>query len=209
MQGSRYCIPAQAASATLTEKKSEFIAQLAPVETEAEALAFLERVRAQHRTASHNVYAYVLRKGARARYSDDGEPAKTAGLPVLAAIQHAGLFNCAIVVTRYYGGTNLGTGGLVRAYTAAATAAALAAGKATIRPVCRISLELAYPLYEPALRILEEQGARLEGEPRFAECVRAACLIPAENADTLMKTLQELLRGKDGMVQSDPFDKSW
>ena len=209
MDGPGYFVPAQNAGATLVEKKSEFIAHLAAVATEEEALAFLAGIRAQHRTASHNVYAYVLRKDARARFSDDGEPAKTAGLPVLAAIQHAGLFNCIIVVTRYYGGANLGTGGLVRAYGGVASQAIEAAGRATIRPVCRLDLTLPYPAYEPALRLLAESGARQAAEPVFAEDVRLAWLIPTEDAPPLAQSLTELLRGGQGLVQSDPFDQSW
>ena len=93
---------------------------------EDEALAFLEEIRAANRMARHNVYAYVL-CGGRVRYTDDGEPAKTAGMPTLEAIQHAGLEDVAVVVTRYFGGILLGTGGLVRAYTDATKAAIEAA----------------------------------------------------------------------------------
>ena len=81
------------------------------------AVAFLEQVRAANRTARHNVYAYRLREGNRERYSDDGEPAKTAGTPALEVLQHSGLTDLIVVVTRYFGGVLLGTGGLVRAYT--------------------------------------------------------------------------------------------
>ena len=90
------------AEAEIVEKKSRFIGQIAPVATEEEALAFIAEVKATHRMARHNVYAYVLR-GGRVRYTDDGEPAKTAGMPTLEAIQHAGLEDVAVVVTRYFG----------------------------------------------------------------------------------------------------------
>ncbi len=99
------------------EKKSRFIAQLAFADSEEKAVAFLEQVRAANRTARHNVYAYRLREGNRERYSDDGEPAKTAGTPALEVLQHSGLTDLIVVVTRYFGGVLLGTGGLVRAYT--------------------------------------------------------------------------------------------
>ena len=101
------------------EKKSRFIAQLAFADSEEKAVAFLEQVRAANRTARHNVYAYRLREGNRERYSDDGEPAKTAGTPALEVLQHSGLTDLIVVVTRYFGGVLLGTGGLVRAYTTA------------------------------------------------------------------------------------------
>ena len=122
-----YTTIAGRATAEIEEKKSRFIASLAHVETEDEALAFLEEIRAANRMARHNVYAYVLREGGagaqgRVRYSDDGEPQKTAGLPTLEVIQHAGLTDVIAVVTRYFGGVLLGTGGLVRAYTQATQA---------------------------------------------------------------------------------------
>ena len=98
------------------EKRSRFIATAAFADTEEKALAVLNAVRAANRTARHNVYAYVLQNG-RTRYSDDGEPAKTAGTPVLETIGHAGVADVIVVVTRYFGGILLGTGGLVRAYT--------------------------------------------------------------------------------------------
>ena len=117
---------ASPATVEIVEKKSRFIGQIAPAQAEEEALAFLEAVRAEHRMARHNVYAYVLRSG-RVRYSDDGEPGGTAGMPTLEAVQHADLVDVAVVVTRYFGGTLLGTGGLVRAYAAATRAASCAA----------------------------------------------------------------------------------
>ena len=95
------------------EKKSRFIAQLSFADSEEAAVAFLEKVRAENRTARHNVYAYRLREGNRERYSDDGEPAKTAGTPALEVLQHSGLTDLIVVVTRYFGGVLLGTGGLV------------------------------------------------------------------------------------------------
>ena len=124
--------------AEIEEKKSRFIAHLAHVESEEEALSFLEEIRTEHRMARHNVYAYILRgEGAseRIRYSDDGEPQKTAGLPTLQTLQHAGLTDIACVVTRYFGGTLLGTGGLVRAYTQA-TQSAIAKSKRVTVSVC-------------------------------------------------------------------------
>ena len=109
------------------EKKSRFIASLSFADSEEAAVAFLEQVRAANRTARHNVYAYRLREGNRERYSDDGEPAKTAGTPALEVLQHSGLTDLIVVITRYFGGVLLGTGGLVRAYTTATSRALEAA----------------------------------------------------------------------------------
>ena len=115
------------------EKKSRFIAQLSFADSEEKAVAFLEQVRAANRTARHNVYAYRLREGSRERYSDDGEPAKTAGTPALEVLQHSGLTDLIVVITRYFGGVLLGTGGLVRAYTTATSRALEAAEVVTVR----------------------------------------------------------------------------
>ena len=122
------------------EKKSRFIAQLSFADSEEAAVAFLEQVRAANRTARHNVYAYRLRAGNRERYSDDGEPAKTAGTPALEVLQHSGLTDLIVVVTRYFGGVLLGTGGLVRAYTTATARALENAEVVTVRSVVELSV---------------------------------------------------------------------
>ena len=106
----------QDADAEMIEKKSRFIGYCRPVKTQDEAIDFINEIRALHRQATHNVYAYVLRENNIMRYSDDGEPAGTAGVPVLEVIKKEGLTDVAVVVTRYFGGVLLGAGGLVRAY---------------------------------------------------------------------------------------------
>jgi len=103
-------------TAEIVEKKSRFIASVKPVSTEEEALEFVSQVKAKYRDARHNVYAYVVTENNISRFTDDGEPSGTAGAPVLDVILKEGLTDVAIVVTRYFGGTLLGTGGLVRAY---------------------------------------------------------------------------------------------
>lgn len=108
-------------SGEIVEKKSRFIATVRPVETEEEALAFIEEMRKKYWDARHNCWAYVLgERQELVRCSDDGEPSQTAGKPMMDVLTGAGLTNAAVVVTRYFGGTLLGTGGLVRAYSAAA-----------------------------------------------------------------------------------------
>ena len=104
----------------LTEKKSKFISHVKPVDTEEAALEFLNKIRSEHPSATHNVYAYVIDENNISRYSDDEEPGGTAGMPVLDTIKNSGLVDVIVVVTRYFGGTLLGTGGLVRAYSASA-----------------------------------------------------------------------------------------
>lgn len=106
----------QDAEAEMIERKSRFIGYCRPVKNQDEAIGFINEIRAMHRQATHNVYAYVLREDNIMRYSDDGEPAGTAGVPVLEVIKKEGLTDICVVVTRYFGGILLGAGGLVRAY---------------------------------------------------------------------------------------------
>lgn len=176
------------------EKHSRFIASAAFADTEEAALAHLSRVRAANRTARHNVYAYVLREGGRTRYSDDGEPAKTAGTPVLEAITHAGLSDVIVVVTRYFGGILLGTGGLVRAYTAAASGALKDAEIVTMRLVTDCEVTVSYNQFEQAQRLITASGARL-AEPQYADAVTLRWRMPAGAEEPLCAALRELTRG--------------
>ena len=194
------------AEAEIVEKKSRFIGQIAPVATEEEALAFIAEVKA-HRMARHNVYAYVLR-GGRVRYTDDGEPAKTAGMPTLEAIQHAGLEDVAVVVTRYFGGILLGTGGLVRAYTDATKAAIEAADVVTVSVCVDIILEVPYSLYEQLCRIAEAAGAKL-AESDFAENVLLTFRMLDGTQPPFLEKLTELTRGQSEIIVTAPFDAAF
>ncbi len=185
-------------------KHSRFIASAAFVETEEQALDFLAQIRAANRTANHNVYAYVLREGNRLRYSDDGEPAKTAGLPVLEAIQHAGLVDCIVVVTRYFGGTLLGTGGLVRAYTESASSVLEASRVVTVRSCVDIRVTVEYPLYERAALILQNAGARMQ-DPEFAQDVTLTATLPEGEEAPLIPAFAELSRGAAVPQISKPY----
>ena len=188
---------------TYEEKRSRFLATAAFADTEDKALAVLERVRAANRTARHNVYAYVLRQGGRTRYSDDGEPAKTAGTPVLEAIGHAGLTDVIVVVTRYFGGILLGTGGLVRAYTAAASGALAAAQVVTMRQVVRCRLRLPYAQFEQAQRLVAAAGGKLE-EPVYDAAVTLCWKMPAGSEGPLRAALRELTRGQSAVEIGSP-----
>lgn len=195
------------AEAEIVEKKSRFIGQIAPVATEEEALAFIAEVKAAHRMARHNVYAYVLR-GGRVRYTDDGEPAKTAGMPTLEVIQHAGLEDVAVVVTRYFGGILLGTGGLVRAYTDATKAAIEAADVVTVSVCVDIILEVPYSLYEQLCRIAEAAGAKL-AESDFAENVLLTFRMLDGTQAPFLEKLTELTRGQSEIIVTAPFDAAF
>ena len=192
------------ATARLVEKKSEFIASASFADSEEGALQFLEQVRAKHRTANHNVYAYLLREGARTRYSDDGEPQKTAGLPVLEVVRHSGLVDLIVVVTRYFGGTLLGTGGLVRAYTGAAQAALAAAVQVTVQPCVDVQITLPYPLYEQAVRLAENAGAIVADTAFAAEVTLHLTLVNGAQA-ALLEELRQLCRGALCARCTDPY----
>ena len=189
------------------ERKSRFIGAIAPVQTEEEAQAWIAQVRQQHRDATHNTYAYILRNGIK-RYSDDGEPQGTAGVPMLDCIEKEGLVDVAVVVTRYFGGILLGTGGLVRAYTDATKAAIEAADVVTVSVCVDIILEVPYSLYEQLCRIAEAAGAKL-AESDFAENV----LLPLRMLDgtqpPFLEKLTELTRGQSEIIVTAPFDAAF
>lgn len=192
------------AAAEIVEKKSRFIGQIAPVTTEEEALAFIDGVKAEHRMARHNVYAYVLRNG-RVRYTDDGEPSGTAGMPTLEALQHAELADVAVVVTRYFGGTLLGTGGLVRTYTDATKAVIAAADVVTVSVCVDIVAEIPYSLYETVARAAEGAGAKVV-DSSFAENVLLTLRMLDGTQEPFLAKLTELTRGQAEMMVSEPFD---
>lgn len=142
-----YLVPTGFGEDEFVEKKSRFIGRAWLVETEEEALARINEMKKQHYDATHNCWAYVIRDGA-VRFSDDGEPGGTAGMPMVQVLQKEGLYNVVCVVTRYFGGTLLGAGGLVRAYTKGAKIAIDAAGKSMKRVWSVIYLPCPYNFYE-------------------------------------------------------------
>ena len=156
-----YKQPTTAAEAEFIEKKSRFIGYISPVESESAALEFLGSIRAKHREASHNVYAYRLKDGNICRHSDDGEPSGTAGKPLLEVFLKQDIYNFCCVATRYYGGINLGAGGLIRAYARCGVVALEAAGVGIMREVTLCAVTLPYPLYEPTRRYLDNFGAKI------------------------------------------------
>ena len=205
---SEYATIAGRCVAEIEEKKSRFIAHLAHVESEDEALAFLEEIRAEHRMARHNVYAYILRgEGAseRIRYSDDGEPQKTAGLPTLQTLQHAGLTDIACVVTRYFGGTLLGTGGLVRAYTQATQAAISESRRVTVSVCIDITLRIAYPLYDQMVRIAADCSAKTL-DTQYADTVTLTLRMLEGTQEPFLAKVTELCHGQEDITISKPLN---
>lgn len=192
--------------AEIEEKKSRFICSLAHVESEEEALAHLEAIRSANRMARHNVYAYILRDAGtgRVRYSDDGEPQKTAGLPTLDVLQHAELTDVIAVVTRYFGGTLLGTGGLVRAYTQATQAAVEAAPLVVVSVCVDITVTLPYPSYESVLRLAHDCQAKVK-DTQFTDVVTLHLRMISGTESDFLSQLTELLRGQEQVTVSDPY----
>ena len=139
---------------TYEEKKSVFLGFAVPVSSEEQALAHLGTIKSRYPDARHHVYAYILRENNKLRYSDDGEPSGTGGMPVLDCMRKAGITDTLVVVVRYFGGILLGTGGLVRAYTAAAKAAITDAGVVEYRPMTRLLLTLSYADHQKIIPLL-------------------------------------------------------
>lgn len=178
-----------------TEKRSRFIGYAKRVETEKEALDFVSSIKSLHKTATHNVFAYTLREGNLQRYSDDGEPQGTAGLPVLDVLSRGGITDAAIVVTRYFGGTLLGTGGLVRAYSLAAAKAVENAEIAVMKTCSVFELFCDYPDYDRLVALLPSLGAKI-AESDFSDRVRLIITLMKEQSEELLVKVRELTRGK-------------
>jgi uncharacterized YigZ family protein len=193
----RYPIPACTARVTTRVSNSRFIATAGEARTPADAKAFIDAIRAEFADATHNVYAYRVGYGASVTegMSDDGEPANTAGRPVLAVLRGADLGDVVLVVTRYFGGTKLGTGGLVRAYTEAAQEA-LAALPLTER-VERIAghIVVPYNAYEPVLRLIASHSGEVTAED-FAGEVTLEVIFPVDERAGFESALQELSAGR-------------
>lgn len=179
-------------------QKSRFIGHAAPVTTVEAALAFLDRARQAHREANHNCYAYIIGQNAGImRYSDDGEPGGTAGMPILEVMKARGVVDAAVVVTRYFGGTLLGAGGLVRAYSHTCALALDAAKVCEMVPSQRWLFEVEYPLWDRVQYAFKGLPVRLEST-EFTATVNF-CLLCRE-ADT-QALINELIRVTDGHIE--------
>ena len=176
------------------EQRSRFIGYVRPVKTEEEALAFIEEKKKQHWDARHNVYAYVLREGGIQRYSDDGEPHGTAGVPTLDVLLKSGVTDVCVVVTRYFGGILLGAGGLVRAYTKSAKLALDAGGIITMQScnICSISCD--YNMYGKLSGLIPSCSGAID-DTDFGENVTLSFHIAPENYRSFEKQLADISCG--------------
>ena len=199
----------KAASEEFIVNKSRFIGHGAPCETEEEALAFLGRMREQYKDANHNCYAYII--GANMgvmRYNDDGEPGGTAGMPIIEVMKARGVTNCAVVVTRYFGGILLGAGGLTRAYARGATAALNACGVGVMHHTARYLVDVPYPMLSRVEYFLASAPVVVE-EKTFADVVTLNLVVKCMDEETLLKQITDLSEGRLEPMRFEEFYRAW
>lgn len=187
-------VPFAAAESEFTEKRSRFIGHIWPVETEEQAQAYIRTMKKRYYDARHNCWCYLLRDGTE-RYSDDGEPQGTAGIPMLEVFRRAGVTNAVCVVTRYFGGVLLGTGGLLRAYTAAAADALSDAGISEVRRWLACEVSTPYALYEPVRAAVAALGGVVQ-ETQYAAAVTVCALLPEEAGEAFAAQVRDLTAGR-------------
>lgn len=188
--GQVYLRPAGPGESELTEKRSRFLGHVRPAATEAEARDFIAAMKKQYHDARHNCWCYRIHGGPQ-RYSDDGEPQGSAGLPMLELLQRQGVEDAVCVVTRYFGGVLLGTGGLLRAYTQSARDALAAAGTERMGRFVRLALDCPYPLLERLKLELAAAGGSVESLD-YAQQVSLTLLLPVESSEDFCRRVREL-----------------
>ena len=175
--------------------KSRFIGHGRPCETEQDALDFLADMRAKYKDATHNCYAYIIGPNMGVmRYSDDGEPGGTAGMPIIEVMKARAVTNCAVVVTRYFGGVLLGAGGLVRAYTQGAAAALNACGVGVMHPTARYLMEIGYPLLSRMDYFLKDEPVIVE-DRAFTDVVTYTLVVRCADEAGFVERLANLSDG--------------
>lgn len=199
-----YLVPTDFGEDEFVEKKSRFIGRAWPVETEEEALERIAEMKKKHYDATHNCWAYVIRDGV-VRFSDDGEPGGTAGMPMVQVLQKENLYNVVCVVTRYFGGTLLGAGGLVRAYTKGAKIAIDAAGKSMKRVWSVIYLPIPYTYYERVkLEIAAFDG--VIRDTQFGAEVELEILVARDKAQGFLDRIVDMTAGQaEGMETGQEY----
>ena len=195
----------QRAEDMFVEKKSEFIGYISPVANEDEAIAFINEIKKKHPDATHNCHAYILQGTEIARFSDDGEPSGTAGMPMLEVIKREGLTGVCIVVTRYFGGILLGAGGLVRAYAKGAKIAIDAAGKSMKRVWTVLYVPCPYTYYERIKLEVAAFGGIIR-QCDFGAEVELELLLPEANAQPFLDRLTDMTAGTvEGMETGQEY----
>ena len=195
-----YITVRQAGAAEFVERKSRFIGSCRPVETEEEALAFIAEKKSRYWDASHNVYAYILREGNIQRFSDDGEPQGTAGIPVIEAMKKAGVTDAVVVATRYFGGILLGGGGLIRAYSHTASIAMEAAEKVRMKECLLGQVLCGYESYGRVQGLVPECGGLVE-DTEVLEQVTVRFRMEPEHWEDLARRLADATAGRAGLTE--------
>lgn len=190
-----YRTVAREAQGEFIEKRSRFIGYIKPLKTQEQALEFIDKIKTEHWDATHNVAAYVLREGGVRRYSDDGEPQGTAGMPTLDVLLKEELTDCAVVVTRYFGGIKLGAGGLVRAYSRASKIAVDAGKIITMTLFARLKVECDYSFYGKLSALVPESDGVIE-DTSFTDDVTVLFRIPAAGLEKFNANLADLSFGQ-------------
>lgn len=202
---SKYITLQKESSDFFIEKKSRFIGYARPVSSEEDALAFIAEIKKKHYDATHNVYAYIIRENGLMRFSDDGEPQGTAGIPVLEAMKKSQLTDAVIVATRYFGGTMLGGGGLIRAYSHTASIAMAAAGKICMKECVVVSAFCDYTFYGRLNSLIPECGGSIENT-LFMENVEIQFHIEPELLPGLEQKWADI---SNGQVQSEIIETNY
>ena len=189
--------------------KSRFIGYGAPAETEEEALAFLAEIRKKHADATHNCYAYIIgRNMGVMRYSDDGEPGGTAGMPIIEVMKNRGVVNACVVVTRYLGGVLLGAGGLVRAYTQGAVTAIDACGIGVMHLTARYMMDVSYAMLSRVEYFLKSAPVIVEDKD-FSDVITLTLLVKCADEDKLLADLTQLSEGRLEPMRFDETYMAW
>lgn len=184
-------------------KKSRFISHIARTETDEEARAFIDKIKKEHREATHNCSAYIIGQNALVqRADDDGEPSGTAGVPMLEVLKRESLYNCTVVVTRYFGGVKLGAGGLIRAYSQSTSEAVKAAGKVYLIPMTPTKVVLDYTFTSKFEYFLENEQIEIK-EQEYTDTVTYHLMIKEELVDKVKSTLQEITSNTFQMSTED------
>jgi uncharacterized YigZ family protein len=181
---------------TIEERKSIFICNLKKIENESNAMEFINSIKGKYKDASHNVYAYITNNGISMRYSDDGEPSGTAGPPVLEVLKREGLNDVAAVVTRYFGGTLLGAGGLIRTYGASCKTAIDSAVRVKMIEGLCLSITCEYDKYGKVLNYIQNKDMIIK-DTVFTENVEVIIICRLNDFEMLKTDIIEMMNGKD------------
>ena len=186
-----YITVSRTACEEIVINKSRFIGYVSPCSSESDALAFLQHIRDEHKTATHHCYAYIVGENSGImRYSDDGEPGGTAGLPIMDVMKGRNIVNCCLVVVRYFGGILLGTGGLVRAYTQSAQAALSASGIVKMEKTALYSCSLPYPAWDKFRYTSERHPVQIQ-DIEYSNMISFRLALRSGEADHLLQILTD------------------